>query len=265
MLPVDDPWWDTHYPPNGWRCRCRVRQLGYRDLGRYGLQVADKAPSIEMKPWFNQRTGKTEWVADGIDPGFGYNVGKEHMRSLVPPPTSGPLQVPAINPPADTPMPPARTTDPARLLPGIKEPGGLTEEGYVQRFLAEFGATGQPKVITDKLGDPLVVGRRMFEQSDGHLKVAKRGREKGVLLLADALKDPDEIWWEWGQNEKTGRWSLTKRYLTRFDMGGKTKPALLSFAVGEDGWDGITAFTPDSVNNLMNNRRGVLAYRRTTK
>lgn len=265
VLPVDDPWWDTHYPPNGWRCRCRVRQLGPRDLDRYDLAVADKAPGIETKPWFNQRTGRTEIVPQGIDPGFGYNVGKEHMRSLVPPPGSGPLPVPAINPPADMPMPPARPADPARLLPGIKEAGALTEDGYVQRFLAEFGATGQPKVITDRLGDPLVIGRRMFEQADGRLKVAKRGREKGLLLLADALKDPDEIWWEWAKNESTGRWSLTKRYLTRFDLGGKAKPALLSFAVGEDGWDGVTAFTPDSVNNLMNNRRGVLAYRRTGK
>ena len=262
VLLVDDPWWDTHYPPNGWRCRCRPRQLGPRDLDRYGLKLG-QAPVIDTKPWKNPRTGEIIHVPEGIDPGFGYNVGKEHMRSLVPPPSSGPLSAHAINPPADTPMPPPRAADPQRLLPGIKSPGGLTEDGYVERFLAEFGATpSQPKLFLDKLDEPMVIGRRMFEQADGRLKVAKRDREKGLLLLADALKDPDEIWWQWEQNAKTGRWSLIKRYLTRFDMGGKSKPALLAFSVGEDGWDGVTAFTPDSVNNLMNQRKGVLAYRR---
>lgn len=22
VLPIDDPWWRTHYPPNGWGCKC---------------------------------------------------------------------------------------------------------------------------------------------------------------------------------------------------------------------------------------------------
>ncbi|MCF8483307.1 MAG: minor capsid protein, partial [Rhodospirillum sp.] len=36
VLSVDDPWWDSHAPPNGWHCRCTVQQLNDRDLKRYG-------------------------------------------------------------------------------------------------------------------------------------------------------------------------------------------------------------------------------------
>ena len=37
VLPWDHPFWHTHYPPNGWRCRCAVQQLGEDDLERFGL------------------------------------------------------------------------------------------------------------------------------------------------------------------------------------------------------------------------------------
>lgn len=33
-LPVDHPWWKTHFPPNGWRCRCRVVVLTEREHQR---------------------------------------------------------------------------------------------------------------------------------------------------------------------------------------------------------------------------------------
>lgn len=76
ILRADDPFWDTHYPPNGWNCGCRVRVLSDRGLARLGRDAPDKAPSIELQPWTDKATGKTRMVPAGIDPGFEYNVGK---------------------------------------------------------------------------------------------------------------------------------------------------------------------------------------------
>jgi SPP1 gp7 family putative phage head morphogenesis protein len=74
IRPVSDDFWKTHYPPNGWRCRCYVQQLSGDDLEEFGYQVSP-APVIEGVPWRNPRTGETRRVPKGIDPGFGYNPG----------------------------------------------------------------------------------------------------------------------------------------------------------------------------------------------
>ncbi|MBB4302342.1 hypothetical protein GGD81_001369 [Rhodobium orientis] len=89
ILPVDDPFWATHYPPNGWMCQCRVRQITAREarqlLGREpddgGVIYRDTAPEIATRPWRNKRTGETVRVPVGIDPGWQTNPGKNRARN----------------------------------------------------------------------------------------------------------------------------------------------------------------------------------------
>lgn len=78
VLPVDDPWWQTHYPPNGWYCHCTVQSLNERDLERYGLEVADEAPKSRMVTHTIQTANgvRTVRVPAGIDPGFAYRPGE---------------------------------------------------------------------------------------------------------------------------------------------------------------------------------------------
>lgn len=82
VLPVDHDWWTTHYPPNGWNCRCGVIQLSAEDLDDLGLDVASKAPAGGTSNWTNPRTGKTEKVEKGLDPGWNSNPGATHLAQL---------------------------------------------------------------------------------------------------------------------------------------------------------------------------------------
>ncbi len=79
VLHVDDPWWQTHFPPNGWNCRCSVMSLSQRDLDRYGFKISPHAPpSPLVERTINTADGpKVVQVPEGIDPGFAYRPGAE--------------------------------------------------------------------------------------------------------------------------------------------------------------------------------------------
>lgn len=82
-LRIDDPWWRTHYPPNGWNCKCSVRQIGDREAGRLHQEFGrDKAPPLDERDWLNRRTGETEKIPAGIDPGWQNNPGMLRDRTL---------------------------------------------------------------------------------------------------------------------------------------------------------------------------------------
>jgi uncharacterized protein with gpF-like domain len=79
VLPLDDPWWDTHTPQNGWGCKCKKRMISEADARRMGLDVAQSAPPVE---WEEKTVGvrgpspRTVKVPHGIDPGFEYRPGE---------------------------------------------------------------------------------------------------------------------------------------------------------------------------------------------
>lgn len=77
--PANDAWWDTHYPPNGYGCRCIVRTASRRQLEREGLAPTSdgKMPETVMERRINRSTGEIyPPTPAGIDVGFGHNVGK---------------------------------------------------------------------------------------------------------------------------------------------------------------------------------------------
>ena len=110
LLPIDDPWWDTHMPINAYGCKCHVRQAGRAEAARLAadglpdptapmetdpetglptgrlqrrtMPVRTEAPRIRYRLWENKRTGETMRVPDGIDPGFDTNPGKTRLKNV---------------------------------------------------------------------------------------------------------------------------------------------------------------------------------------
>ncbi|QEA14267.1 PBECR2 nuclease fold domain-containing protein [Comamonas flocculans] len=267
LLERDDPWWQTHFPPNGWGCHCTVRGRWASDLVRLGKSGPDQAPPVQ---WVQRTIGqrsingpRTVRVPEGIDPGFEYAPGSARLKSAIPPerPTppipgsTGGQGLPNRRP-LDV-LPPARNVPAADLLPA-----GLPPQDYARAFLEILGATLQTAaIIKDVLGERIVVGADLFKDAAGEWKADKRGRGRFMPLLAHALLAPDEIWtrveWLYGQQRAVVR----RRYIARFVVEGEAAPALVVFENGADGWSGVTAFAgPNQAPEGW--RIGVRLYRR---
>lgn len=81
VLRWDDKWWKTHMPPNGFSCRCSVIQLDENDIESMGLTL-NQDSRIRYEDWKNPRTGQTERIPEGIDPGFDHNPGQRQLEEL---------------------------------------------------------------------------------------------------------------------------------------------------------------------------------------
>lgn len=75
ILPIDHPFWQTHFPPNGFRCRCAVlgvTQTEYDQLKRDGGQFAGGTVKFD---------NDVDADNESLDPGFAYNPGIPGSRA----------------------------------------------------------------------------------------------------------------------------------------------------------------------------------------
>ena len=269
VLARDDPWWYTHFPPNGWRCQCSVRGLWPRDLQRLGKTGPDTAPDVQ---WEERTIGqrnpngpRTVRVPAGIDPGFEYAPGRSRLQSAIPPErpvppvpgSAGGHGLPNRRPGADDALPAPRLVSAAVLLAQ-----GLEPQVYAQAFLTHFDASiEQPAIFEDVIGERVVVGKELFQKPDGQWKADKQERGSFMPLLAQALRDPDEVWvrleWMYALQKAVVR----RRYIARFEIEGQPTPALIVFDRDADSWSGVTTFQGTS-QRPEDWRVGVRLYQR---
>jgi hypothetical protein len=200
----------------------------------------------------------------------------ERWRGLIPePPAAGPLvdaaeaagsaaasaiAQAAVRAAALPPMPTPRVLPASLILPP-----GMPDEAYVRAFLSAFGATMErPAPFRDVTGETLMIGDALFRARDGAWKIGKRDRATFVLVLAEALRQPDEVWAEFTSPTAVGSGGviLRRRYVARFLLDGAPAPALVVFEFSRKLWQGVTAFPAEDEGYLARQRRGTLMYRR---
>jgi SPP1 gp7 family putative phage head morphogenesis protein len=257
VLPVEHPWWATHFPPNGWGCRCFAQSLSARDVDRFGLNVWGDAP---LSPLVG-RTVKTPdgpvtvMVPRGIDPGFAYNVGEAGFGR-------GPQSLAlerhgdwtALEAPGLAPQP----LDPLPLDVAPAAPlGEIAGEAALRQALTEI-LGGEEVVVADPAGRRVRLGQAI---TDWLLSDPSRldGRERYLPLLTATIEDPAEIWAGFAKSGASGRTILRRRYVKLFDLGdGRSIGLLIDADEGEvAGW---TAFAAGLAAAGL--RTGLLVWRR---
>ncbi|OCP17445.1 MULTISPECIES: phage minor head protein [unclassified Ensifer] len=156
ILPVDHPFWKTHWPPNGWMCKCQVRQISAREaeqlLGRepkeggiiYRNTPPDLGPDIQHR---NRRTGEITSVPQGIDPGWHTNPGLARASTLI---RSFEERLPSIPPEKATAALTELWSDPyLRLAPRLPEKVWLPA-GVNTALAKELGATSPVVSVTSE-------------------------------------------------------------------------------------------------------------------
>lgn len=267
VLMWDDPWWDTHFPPNDWVCSCGVRTLSRGDLKRLGKSGPDTAPTSNFKTHTRRDTGETVLLPEGVGYGWDYMPGDKWERGLVPSALideAGGLEPDGRHRVViDEPGPLEDLIDAGRAFESQLLQEGLSDETYVRAFLDVFGLEpGQSILWEDQAGGLVPISDELFRDRRGDYKIGKRGRGPYLAQLAETLRDPDEIWMGVaakrdpidGDMEEL---VVDRRYVRTDAQTG----TLVVFEIGRKYWEAVTAFSPADKKGkpdikAFNRRRG---------
>lgn len=190
ILPVDHPWWKTHYPPNDWGCRCVVIAVNQRWLDRRGLKVTEKPHFAGKRKYTNKRTGEIIEVEKGIGPGWDYNVGEAPKDGFT-----------------------VRGLKSVQAAAIVDVPASAADERryrQLQWFLgAGFGlkdaaAAARGMIFRGEDGWPVSIALSMFDGGPMPTQFEQRA-------IADAMIEPNSIGWVWVRG-RDSRVMLVRRY-----------------------------------------------------
>jgi len=240
----DDPWWEANYPPNGWRCKCKVRAYSESTLKKKKLGVAEVGKDGNIKVVKKHITPSKGKLADIADKDWDYNPG---LKSKV-------ARLNAIN--LDSSL--SQLPD----IKNIKDPKGkeMTETELKELFYKEMGVKPGDTFV-DVIGDPTVIDDELFidrSYSEKTSKIKKADRDYFIRELAKTIKQPDEIW-----IEHDARNNRMVKKMWRYAREGESKRGFqIIFEYKPDKTQGVTAYYVSKPGQTEGRRKDRLIYRK---
>ena len=252
VLPHDDPFWQTHYPPNGWGCKCKVYAESERSLKRKKLKIND-SPNIK---YVDRKAGdKIISVPEGVDPGWSYNVGEsawgkplsenaiEKYKGEWQPLTHGSPETysrPAkLNPIKINTKAGARLSNSATRIKAIKQVLNADEKVYM---LKHKKFTYAINVNAETLGEHMQIERSPF-----------------ITMLPGLLEKPQEAWLTFEKNKVSGKVALRLRLIKLIQID-KNKSMIFVANATRGQLEGWTFIPSSRLREIEKQRRGVLVY-----
>lgn len=246
ILPTNDPWWKTHYTPNGWFCHCKVFGVSDAKMRAMGWKVSPRPPDIAGDP-------PPEWAYHVGHASTGQQLSQQDMQywrdqkgdawEVLTPKTAAeygrPEQVPLDALPhalADV-----RHADPERLHELITAALGADERVFRLPIRDDFSF------------DMVASAETLAQHVDG-------SRAAYVPLLPDVLSDPFEVWQSFERHQGTGKIELRTRYVRAFDI--PKKPGVLVVFSAVKGHIVSWTMVPTKPGYLDRQRYGALLYAR---
>ena len=227
---ADDPIWNTIYPPNGFRCRCRVRSLSERQVRARGLETSSDTGGFTPDPGWASNPGQHAlWREFGE--GVKVVAGQPTWRTLG---LSDIRKLPTALPPPE--LPRAGTPQQARRT--VQAALGLSEE-TPRRFVE----TPVEKVLLD-----LDRTTHITAKFSDH-------RERYANRILPTLAEPNEVWMAYFDDG-----TFRKRYLKVFAGEGRKWRGGLSVVVETPDGQLFYNFIPTDPQGINRNRLGALLY-----